>query len=248
MKKRTQNFSSQRKIINSIFIGIFVVVVLIALYFAFYSENLLLSPEEETLSQILPLFRQADRTNPSLGLMRWLCSDPNDPNTPTARDNQGNVYGKVERLSLGQTFGENSIRNFCDTTSTCNSNLPGDVDGDGRVIITDAIVFSNYIAFHSREPICLRNGDCNNDGQPTMADVNIILNNPSTCGAVVRAAEPPPPAPPIIVPTPKESPKIIATPPPPVATPTPAASSASPKASTTTSKTVATPTPTASVS
>jgi hypothetical protein len=66
----------------------------------------------------------------------------------------------------------------------------GDVDGSGRINVTDSVRTFNYLFFGGEEPACLDAADADDDGQVLLTDGVYLLNH-----LFLSGPEPPPPYP-----------------------------------------------------
>lgn len=96
-------------------------------------------------------------------------------------------YDKLNRLTevnyssgIKVTYTYDELGNRTSKTVTTSSpgggSLRGDVDGDGRVTITDVTVLIDYLLSGNTSGISLENADCDQDGRVTITDVTTLID------------------------------------------------------------------------
>ena len=101
-----------------------------------------------------------------------------DSNIASVSDN-GQVYarGKGTTTITATAASNNNVKQTCTVTVTSNPLLPGDVDGNGRITIFDAVQVVNYILELSPANFSESAADMDGNGRITIFDAVSIVNS-----------------------------------------------------------------------
>lgn len=197
MKKRHPSFSNSRKMnsrkmksIRLLFIGVLVIVVIAGLYIIFSESDLLLGPKssldyDNSKSVIKALGPQG---------IKWYCGE-----ISSFTDFAGNSYDLDDLKGLKNVLGNERRlrRDFCKGGAiVCTGTVLGDVNGDGKLDVTDPINIKDYVN-KGYKLNCLGLADFTKDGRVNIQDsqeLTKFLFGTTDLNAVLRGSSSPSPS------------------------------------------------------
>jgi len=175
-----------------LFIGVLVIVVLAGLYIIFSESDLLLGPGtsldyDNSKSVIMALGQEG---------IKWYCGE-----ILSYTDFAGNNYDEKDLRGLKDVLGNERRlkRDFCGkgtVASVCTGTILGDVNGDGKLDISDPISISDYIN-RGDKLNCLGLADFTKDGRVDIQDSNALtkfLFGTYDLNSIIRGSSSPSPS------------------------------------------------------